>query len=79
MSEVSGEVALELLPDELPKPNGKPALELGPVPKLPVADLASFVGSVSEGEGAEPLRFGLGCARPSLGDDSFEGNLGVKE
>lgn len=78
MSELSGDVALDPLPPDV-KPKGNPALGPGPDPILPVAGFASFVGSVSEGDGAEPFRLGLGCTSPSLGDESFEGRRGVKE
>lgn len=79
ISELSGDAALDPLPADPPKPKGKPARVEDPELRLPAVDLESLGGSASEGEGADPFRFGLGCASPSLGDESFDGKRGVKE
>lgn len=62
---------------EFPSPKGNVGRGVGPAgPPLKAVGL-SFICSMSEGE--KPFFLGLEGVSPILGDDSFEGNLGVKE
>ena len=72
----------ELPVGDVPKPNGKAALDVEPAPRLLaccIDNLRSRGGSYSDGDDADPLRLGLGGTSPSLGEDSLEGKRGVNE